>query len=243
MNNSMLATLTDYKEKITLIRDSGIQFLDFALTPLLRKERAGEFVRQSANGPLLRLEYNQRDDNFLLPAAAGTPRKPAKPEYSFPLERSLKLLDGIWLPLPFFRFNPPRTFSAGPVNWARVQILTLATPDQDGNTHRVSMAFDTKIYPDRANTQYLAPSEDDIKSGVGFALAFRSNELGDFLDLSWIDGWLREVFTEQAATRLRMHTEDIELALREFEYQAHYLNLLDMLGRMLTVPEIKINAI
>ncbi|MEA9391535.1 virulence factor SrfB [Acerihabitans sp. TG2] len=239
----MLANITDYKEKITLIRDSGIQFLDFALTPLLRKERAGEFVRQSANGPLLRLEYNERDDNYLLPAAAGTPRKVEKPEYSVPLDRSFKLLDGLWLPLPFFRFNPPRTFSTGPINWARVQILTLDTPDQEGHTHRVSMAFDTKIYPDRTNTQYLAPSESDIKSGVGFALAFRSNELGDFLDLSWVDGWLREVFTEQAATRLRMHEEDIELALCEFEYQAHYLNLLDILGRLLTVPEIQINAI
>ncbi len=29
----MLATITDYKQKITLIQDSGIQFLDFALTP------------------------------------------------------------------------------------------------------------------------------------------------------------------------------------------------------------------
>ncbi|MFZ4833141.1 virulence factor SrfB [Rouxiella sp. Mn2063] len=239
----MLANIIDYKEKITLIRDSGIQFLDFALKPVLRKELPGEFIRQSANGPLIRLLYNERDDNYILPAAAGTPPKVCKPEFSIPLDQSLKLLDGVWLPLPFFRFNPPRTFSDGPANWARVQIIALDTPDQDGNTYRVSMAFDTKVYPVRNNTQYLAPNEDDIKSGVGFALAHRSNELGDFLDLHWIDEWLKEVFTEQAFSRLRMHSDDIETALREFEYQAHYLNVLDILGRLLQVPEIKINAI
>jgi len=239
----MLATIIDYKERITLIRDSGIQFLDFALKPVLRKELPGEFVRQSANGPLIRLLYNERDDNYLLPAAAGTLPKVAKPELSIPLEQSLKLLEGIWLPLPFFRFNPPRTFSGGPANWARVQILALETPDEDGNTYRVSMAFDTKVHPVRSNTQYLAPNEDDIKSGVGFALAHRSNELGDFLDASWIDGWLREVFSEQASRRLRMHLDDIDTALADFEYQAHYLNVLDMLGRLIAVPEIKINAV
>jgi hypothetical protein len=35
---------------------------------------------------------------------------------------SLTVLDGVWLPIPFLRFNPPRTFVEGPDNWARVQV-------------------------------------------------------------------------------------------------------------------------
>lgn len=42
----MLAPLTDYKDKITLIRDSNIQFLDFGFTLPQRKEY-GEFVKKA----------------------------------------------------------------------------------------------------------------------------------------------------------------------------------------------------
>ena len=41
----MLATLTDFKQKITLIRDSGIQFLDFALKPVWDDGLPAKFVR------------------------------------------------------------------------------------------------------------------------------------------------------------------------------------------------------
>lgn len=55
------------------------------------------------------------------------------------------MLDGVWLPLPFLRFNPPRTFVEGPENWARVQIRKLTAPDSAGNTHRVTTALDSQI--------------------------------------------------------------------------------------------------
>ena len=132
----MLATLTDFKQKITLIRDSGIQFLDFALKPVWDDGLPAKFVRKSANGPLLRLDYNPQNGRHFLPGVDGGAPEVVRPEFSFPLEQSLKLLDQIWLPLPFLRFNPPRTFMAGPDNWARVQIRELDTPEADGSTHR-----------------------------------------------------------------------------------------------------------
>ncbi|MCL6413912.1 virulence factor SrfB, partial [Pantoea agglomerans] len=121
----MLATITDYKQRITLIQDSGIQFLDFALKPQFSAEQPNRYVRKSANGPLLHLLYDEQSDKFLLPSATGMPPEVVKPELSVSLEQSLKLLENIWLPLPFFRFNPPRTFMGGPDNWARMQILAL----------------------------------------------------------------------------------------------------------------------
>lgn len=48
-----------------------------------------------------------------------------KPETTIPLHQSLAVLDGVWLPVPFLRFNPPRTFVEGPDNWARVQVRKL----------------------------------------------------------------------------------------------------------------------
>lgn len=109
----MLATMTDYKQRLTLIQDSGIQFLDFALTPLLPATPVNSYVRKSANGPLLRVLHDARTEKFLLPSVNGMPPEVVKPELSIALEQSLKLLDKIWLPLPFFRFNPPRTFIGG----------------------------------------------------------------------------------------------------------------------------------
>lgn len=237
----MLATITDYKQKITLIQNSGIQFLDFALKPELETELPNKFVRKSANGPLLRLNYNEHNGKYSLMVPGAAPEI-VKPEFSFPLEQSLKLLNKIWLPLPFLRFNLPRTFINGPDNWARMQILVLDTPDQDGNTLRVTLAFDTKVYPEGHANEYLAPNENDIKTGLSFALAYHNEELAEFLDLTWVDGWLREVFIQQASEQEERTARHISASLREFEYQAHYLNLLELLGSQVDVPEIKINT-
>ncbi|NJN45455.1 MAG: hypothetical protein HC808_02020 [Candidatus Competibacteraceae bacterium] len=56
---------------------------------------------------------------------------------------------GAWLPVPFFRVRDTRpdgtySFDQGPLNWARVRIVELAEPDPQGNTHRVTLAFDTQ---------------------------------------------------------------------------------------------------
>ncbi|SQC92356.1 Uncharacterized protein conserved in bacteria, putative virulence factor [Cedecea neteri] len=80
-------------------------------------------------------------------------------------------MDKTWLPLPFLRFNPPRTFVGGPDNWARVQVRVLETPDSAGNTVRISIALDSKIYADDHPAAHLAPTENDVRNGTRFALA------------------------------------------------------------------------
>lgn len=93
----MLATITDYKQKISLIQNSGIQFLDFALKPECNSELPNKFVRKSANGPLLRLNYHEHNGKYSLMVPGAAPEI-VKPEFSFSLEQSLKLLNKIWLP-------------------------------------------------------------------------------------------------------------------------------------------------
>lgn len=114
------------------------------------------------------------------------------------------------------RFNPPRTFIGGLDNWARMKVVTLPRPDQDGYIHRICIVFDTKVYSD--------------------------GDENEFLDLTWVDGWLREVFTHHATEREQRSEADQRTALRGFEYQAHYLNLLDMLGKQLRIPGITLVA-
>lgn len=45
----MLVNLCDYKQSVTLIANSGVQFLDFGLTPQDTASN-GRFVRKTANG-------------------------------------------------------------------------------------------------------------------------------------------------------------------------------------------------
>jgi hypothetical protein len=238
----MLATPIAYPQRVTLIPNSGIQFLDFSLTPVLDAERPGKFVRQTANGPLLRLNYHQAKDRYFLPVAPGEPAEMVRPEFSFPLEQSLRLLDRVWLPLPFMRFNPPNSFLSGPDNWARLQIRRLDQPDRQGHTLRITLAFDTQVYPAGHENQQLAPNQQDIATGLSFALAHHSQDLGDFLDATWVDGWLREVFTQQAIALEQRPERNINASLREFEYQAHYLNLLELLASQLNVPNITLGS-
>lgn len=110
----MLAPLTDYKHGITLIQDSGIQFLDFALTPLLDAEFPGKFVRKTASGPLLRLQWEAESGKYQLPAVSDQAAEVVRPEFSYPLQQSLRLLDKLWLPLPFLRHTPAGLFLSGP---------------------------------------------------------------------------------------------------------------------------------
>ena len=232
----MLVNLCDYKQSVTLIANSGVQFLDFGLTPQDSASH-GRFVRKTANGPLLRLNYDLVNGRYTLPGAGGGHPEVVKPENTILLHQSLTVLDGVWLPVPFLRFNPPRTFVDGPDNWARVQVRKLETPDGAGNTHRVTFALDSQIAEHA--THGLSPVENDILNGTRFALAWRDEEVLNFLDQTWIDGWLREAFTGYATGVENRSDRDLQQAMRGFEYQAHWLNLMTMLGEQITVPEVK----
>jgi len=236
----MLATLFNYKSDVTLIENSGIQFLDFGLTPQWQDTHAGRFVRQTANGPLLRVNYDVIPGKFTLPGEKGAEPEVVKPETTLSLAHSLQVLDNVWLPLPFLRINASHVFTGGPDNWARIQIRSLTEPDNAGNTVRVSIAFDTRIAATEQNGSSLAPDLSDIRNGTRFALAWRDTCLNEFLDQTWVDGWLREVFCHFYRDNVAMDENTLARALKLFEYQGHYLNILEMVGAQLAIPEVKI---
>lgn len=105
----MLPEIVSYDRQVTLVADTGIQFMDFGFTP--GRQPAGEFIKL-ANGMLTRLIYNEQRDYYFYQPEADKIEK-AKSLYDVPLEQSLKLLDGVWLPLPLFRFIPPHSYQEG----------------------------------------------------------------------------------------------------------------------------------
>ena len=244
----MLPEVTQFEDTVTLISDTGIQFMDFALSLDLRKEPPGEFAPLTS-GLLTRLLYNEEKDFYFYEPEPEKIEK-TKPVFSLDMKSSLDLLDGLWLPIPFFRFMPPHRYDEGPSNWARMRLIRLPTPDIDGNSHRLTLAFDSRVMPRQDGTAYLAPNQEDVSSGVAFRLACNIRDTRWFLDQGWVREWLLEVFREGNAHRPR---DEVDIEVRENHHLAHYLNLLSLMARpvpaqqtsaraKVDIPEIKVVA-
>lgn len=235
----MLAKPIDFEQKVTLIADSGIQFMDFGLSVAPRKLPAGEFIRQESNQSLGRLLHDERNDFLYWPDRPGTP---LKSELSVPVDESVQLLDGLWLPLPLLRINPPRRFAPGPETWARVRLVTLSEEEtaDTGHSHRITVAVDTRVFADDEEIKYLAPTRADVASGVSYAFAHQADEIGWFPELPWVAGWIEEVFNERASSVLRLPPEDIDAERERLAHHAHYLNLLALIGQTVQFPEVKL---
>ena len=241
----MLPDLHHYGKELSLVMNSGIQFVDFALKidwkdKVWREKNMGNFISSANNGPLRRLLLNKTGDGYFDPSKPEMQN--VKVEQEISVEDSLKLFDGVWLPAPVLRSIPPDRFDDGPYNWARARIVKLNEPDSDGNSHRITLAFDTKIFNNSQTTAYLAPTDEDVRSGTTFSFAHQSDHISWFLDFKWINEWLLELFTELAPepTRLKIHTDDLLQDVENRTYQGHYLNILALLGEELDIPRIKI---
>ncbi|PKE32028.1 virulence factor SrfB [Rahnella sp. AA] len=220
----MLPEIVSYDRQITLVGDSGIQFMDFGLT-LPGRLPSGEFV-QLANGVLTRLIYNeQRDYHFYQPAPDNIEK--ARSQYDIPVEKSLKLFGGTWLPLPLFRFSPPNIYQEGPLNWARFRIVKLTEPDMDGHSHRMTLAIDTRIMAKQQAAADLSPHQEDVNAGATFAVATATYALNWYLTQDWVKDWLKEVFTDASKSR---DIDEREQELAEQYPLAHYLNLLSLMA-------------
>ncbi|MEZ3500054.1 virulence factor SrfB [Pantoea sp. KPR_PJ] len=235
----MMVDLSNLQAGITLIQNSGIQLLDAGVSLTAFNPCSGRFARQTANGPLLRLDYLSATDKYQLTHPQSHVSEIVKPESHFTAEESLTLLNNCWLPLPLLRASTRQAVSAGPFNWARVQFNRLATPNAAHHDVQVTLAFDTQTDPDGDETAALAPCCADVRNGTRFRLAWQNHELAEFLDQTWVDGWLRETFT-LSATALGYSEEAKARALKYFSYQAHYLNLLELMGEQLTGLEVRL---
>lgn len=235
----MLAKLTPLADVVYLVRDSGIQFMDFGVALDPEKMGSGRFVRMGNKG-LSRLLLNREDKNYFHLGALGDSSNPAQDDdqqitviddgdeaLTLRMLRSLDLLNGIWLPMPYFHFKGQRNYYAGPTNWARMRLVKLAEADRDGNTHRLTVAFDTHPLERSAQSVYLAPSPDDIQAKATFRVACHTHQLGWFLDQQWMRDWLEEVFRDSNRGRKR---EAVDEELEALHHIGHYLNVLSLLA-------------
>ena len=98
----MLPETRNYGQEVTLIMNSGIQFLDFALKidwkdNQWRSKINGSFIDPSESGALVRLIEDSNNGKFFVPDNLSFAVTPTQ---EISVDQSLKLYDGIWLPVP-----------------------------------------------------------------------------------------------------------------------------------------------
>jgi hypothetical protein len=245
----MLAELTRFGDNATLIAESGVQFMDFGLDLSQASRLPAHGFSKDANGVVVRLDYDQSEDCYFHPvgpegAAPGLRRNRVKPQFEIAVEDSLTLLNGVWLPIPMLRVRPGRSFDAGPSNWARARLVRLDMPDDEGRTHRLTIAFDTTLMPqsEEAAVSYLAPERKDVGAGHAFILAARGLEPLPFVQMHWVSEWIRDAYRSNATSRLKLDPDEAEAEIRRAIDVAHYLGFLAILDEFAHVPRVTLRS-
>lgn len=239
----MLAKLKKYAPIINLIPNTAIQFLDFGFNLNTVRVSRAFLTATSAEGRAVLICLYPDDANGQFVTEEG---KAVKPEqvYSLNAAKAAAIFDGVWIPIPFLRVREPRPdghhlFDKGPTNWARARLVELPTPDVEGNTHRVTLAFDTQLLPTREGRPYLAPSPLDMQSGEEFALSDAAIDTGWFIEQEWVREWLQQRFHAfELRRRAPRRVDEAELRASP-DAQAAWLTLLSLLRSALQAPRLR----
>jgi hypothetical protein len=161
-------------EMLTLVANSGIQFVDIDLdmeklprvTGAFWEERISEVRDASGALPVVLRTLKKDDTGTLYNEETGHMPDPNDPAcYSIGRAQAVEMMMNRWVPLPFLRALAPDLFDRGPSNWVRGRLAE--HPDRAGGgehaagkpTHRLTLAFDTRLEvpvgrPWQPNTPY-----------------------------------------------------------------------------------------
>ncbi|MDD3445821.1 MAG: virulence factor SrfB, partial [Zavarzinia sp.] len=152
---------------------------------------------------------------------------------------------GAWVPLPYLKVKGKSStgadiFDQGPSNWARLRVVELPERDRDGNSHRVTLAFDTALGNRMPGRPYVMPSPSDASEQQEFSLVADDDKNAWFMEEAWVDQWLDETFRafKQAQRPNRpLRDEDLPNAC---EHWARYLTFLAAIEGADILPRVRL---
>jgi hypothetical protein len=239
----MLAPLKKFAALINLIPNTAIQFLDFGFN-LNETRLSRAFLAEIGTDGRAALTALYPDDAGGQFITQDGRTAPPEQVYSLNVAKAAAILDSAWLPLPFLRVREPRPdghhlFDKGPTNWARARLVELPTPEATGDTHRLTLAFDTHLLPAQEGRPYLAPSPPDMQSGEEFALTDAEEDTGWFLAQDWVGEWLHQRFRIfEQRRRAPRRIDEAELR-KSPDALAAYLTVLTLLKRAVSPPRLR----
>ncbi|MGO8869625.1 MAG: virulence factor SrfB [Alphaproteobacteria bacterium] len=230
-----LAELRPCPDVVSIIPNTGIQFLDFGFTVSGAGRSAPSRVPTDwgFNDP----KASSRTAALPLPILLRRGDEeitPGRDSYTVDIKRLTKFAHRRWLPLPLLREEPGARYFHGPTNWARVYLVHLPERDLAGNDYRLVLAIDTALMAFHEDGAYLAPSPDDARNGRHFSLPSVGEYTNYFLQQPWVRDWLDECFKdmleEQEPRRKKLTPEEIaERKEGPNEPAALYTGLIDLI--------------
>ena len=223
---------------VTLVPNSGIQFLDFGVTQEYASARdvQSQFFCEVRNNEEdidgRKAEYlyevlRDANEDFYYFDLNTDKRIPVSQEQTFTIrgDEALKALSGRWLPIPFLRIQEGGKYADGPWNWARIFVTPLDSVDTSGNKWRVAIAIDTLLAERRGDRDYVVPEPREAAEAAPFGLATKFRDVNTFVRLPWVRGWLRDAYLAQESQRLR-YKVTLDKLDQSGRYMANYLAAL-----------------
>jgi hypothetical protein len=146
---------------------------------------------------------------------------------------ALALFSGRWVPLPFFKItaNKMNKYLAGPQNWCRGQVREIEI-DQDGNTHVLTLAFDTKTRNISSEyDDYLSPRDSDANDNGNelFRCVESAKDAKAYFASDMLLDWVYDIYSEAKGRKKKKG---------KLEYLAQYHVFLKLLNALDAFPEI-----
>lgn len=221
--------MPQYKNPISLIPGGCPQILDY-MAPVASVEKVkyafAEVSERGTDGQnrfRLRAYRRDEDGNFVDELDPGAVSNDF--HYDFNGVKAIRQWLNQWLPLPFLRVRDQTwpdsddcRFEYGPANWARGRLTE--TP---GGDLRLVIAFDMQT-EDRQGDIYPALTVNDVEANAHFRLAWRFRDNAWFMDLAWVDEWLKEAWQRARGKKRKSYDDDYQ-----FEYLASYLAWLEVI--------------
>jgi len=238
----MYARPPRWSNVVSLIPETGIQLLDVDIN-VSEVRTTRSFTERVAGSEVEILPLDADPDTGHLRTANGE-IVPETLVYSANGQKALEVFADEWIPLPFLRVRDRmpdgrRTYAVGPSDWARGRIVERPEPDADGNTHRLVLAFDTTLEPEVEGRPYAAPSPENARYGEDYGLAAGFDDIAWFLQLPWVETWLRDVHIRFHERRVAPRRFDPATLPHRCEHWALYLSLLTLFARSRRVPDVR----
>jgi hypothetical protein len=249
----MARARTSERPVVSLVPQSGIQFLDFELdidtlpktTRSFWEERIGSQVDSEGKVPVLLrvLQFDEQANALVDPVTGQHP--PESEIYQFNRVRGLEPHLDKWVPVPVLRVRArgqdgAPVYDQGPTNWARVRVTEVKDRTAGGPSHRVTLAFDTALRPREEGRPYVAPSVQDSAEEQEFAFVADERHNAWFLNEAWVDQWLDELLREMRQAQRGGRALREEDFPHTGEHWARYLTFLGLLADAQILPRIKL---
>lgn len=231
-----LAPILKRPPVLSLIPSSGVQLIDLG------------FVADRSSGVETNWGFYDKPGDAGPPIRVDLSDENVQTTYEVDLKKLVETFGDAWMPIPMLREEQGGDYFHGPTNWARVCLRKLPEPDDNGFDHRIIVAFDTELLPQRASEAYLAPSEADAQRGAVFSICADEKALNWFVQENWVAGWCREavrdMVTREESRRRRNAgpASDEQIAERmegPKEDVARYKALIYLLADLDLLPKIR----